>query len=78
MKFLEGSMKQELMKIFVFAVAVFTVPVFFKGGYIVNVLVFVGIYTILAVALNCCWDLPVKSLLVRRRFLASGHIYPAS
>jgi branched-chain amino acid transport system permease protein len=72
MKFLEGSMKQELMKIFVFAVAVFTVPVFFKGGYIVNVLVFVGIYTILAVALNLLLGLAGQISLGQAAFFGLG------
>jgi branched-chain amino acid transport system permease protein len=72
MKFLEGSMKQELMKIFVFAVAVFTVPVFFKGGYIMNVLVFVGIYTILAVALNLLLGLAGQISLGQAAFFGLG------
>jgi branched-chain amino acid transport system permease protein len=72
MKFLEGSMKQELMKIFVFAVAVFTVPVFFKGGYIVNVFVFVGIYTILAVALNLLLGLAGQISLGQAAFFGLG------
>ena len=72
MKFLEGSMKQELMKIFVFAAAVFTAPVLFKGGYIVNVLVFVGIYTILAVALNLLLGLAGQISLGQAAFFGLG------
>ena len=72
MKFLEGSMKQELVKFFVFAAAVFTAPVFFKGGYIVNVLVFVGIYTILAVALNLLLGLAGQISLGQAAFFGLG------
>jgi branched-chain amino acid transport system permease protein len=72
MKVLEGSMKQELLKIFVFAAAVFTVPVFFRGGYIVNVLVFVGIYTILAVALNLLLGLAGQISLGQAAFFGLG------
>jgi branched-chain amino acid transport system permease protein len=72
MKFLEGSMKQELMKFFVFAAAVFTAPVFFKDGYIINVLVFVGIYTILAVALNLLLGLAGQISLGQAAFFGLG------
>ena len=72
MKFLEGSMKQELMKFLVFAAAVFTVPVFFKDGYIINVLVFVGIYTILAVALNLLLGLAGQISLGQAAFFGLG------
>jgi branched-chain amino acid transport system permease protein len=72
MKFLEGSMKQELMKFSVFAAAVFTAPVFFKDGYIVNVLVFVGIYTILAVALNLLLGLAGQISLGQAAFFGLG------
>ena len=45
-------MKRELLKFLLFAVLVLVAPLAFKGGYLLNVLVFVGINTILAVALN--------------------------
>src|SRR5512133_973746 len=45
-------MKRELIKFLLFALLVMVVPLFFRGGYLMNVLVFVGIHTILAVALN--------------------------
>jgi branched-chain amino acid transport system permease protein len=45
-------MKRELLKFLLFAVLVFVAPLAFKGGYLLNVLVFVGINTMLAVALN--------------------------
>jgi len=46
------SMKKELLTFFLFAMAVVIAPLFFSGGYLMNVLVFVGINTMLAVALN--------------------------
>jgi branched-chain amino acid transport system permease protein len=46
------KVKRELSKFLIFAMIVFIAPLFFKGGYLLNVLVFVGIHTILAVALN--------------------------
>ncbi len=46
------SMKRELLKFLLFAVAVVVAPLLFSGGYLMNVLVFVGINTMLAVALN--------------------------
>jgi branched-chain amino acid transport system permease protein len=45
-------MKRESFKFFLFAVLVLVAPLAFKGGYLMNVLVFVGINTMLAVALN--------------------------
>jgi branched-chain amino acid transport system permease protein len=45
-------MKRELLKFLLFAVLVLVAPLAFKGGYLLNVLVFVGINTMLAVALN--------------------------
>jgi branched-chain amino acid transport system permease protein len=44
--------KRELLKFLIFAALLFIIPLFFKGGYLLNVLVFVGIHTILAVGLN--------------------------
>ncbi|HOP39894.1 MAG TPA: branched-chain amino acid ABC transporter permease [Geobacteraceae bacterium] len=41
-----------LLKYILFSCAVLVAPVFFAGGYLLNVLVFVGINTILALALN--------------------------
>ena len=60
------------MKFFVFAAAVFAAPVLFKGGYIVNVLVFVGIYTILAVALNLLLGLAGQISLGQAAFFGLG------
>lgn len=45
-------MKKDLLKFLLFAVAVMLVPYALEGGYLMNVTVFVGIHTILAVALN--------------------------
>lgn len=45
-------MKREPLKFLLFAVTVLVAPLAFKGGYLMNVLVFVGINTMLAVALN--------------------------
>lgn len=45
-------MKRELLKFLLFAVLIIVAPLVFKGGYLMNVLVFVGINTMLAVALN--------------------------
>jgi branched-chain amino acid transport system permease protein len=44
--------KRELIKFFLFAVLILVVPLALDGGYLLNVLVFVGINTMLAVALN--------------------------
>ncbi|MGZ6237904.1 MAG: branched-chain amino acid ABC transporter permease, partial [Syntrophales bacterium] len=65
-------MKHELIKFLVFAAAVLTVPVFFTGGYIVNVLIFVGIYTILAVALNLLLGLAGQISLGQAAFFGLG------
>src|SRR5512137_2977966 len=46
------SMKKELLKFLIFAAAIMLAPLFFSGGYLMNVLVFMGINTMLAVALN--------------------------
>ena len=70
-------MKRELMKFLLFAAAILMAPMFFKGGYIVNVLVFVGIYTILAVALNLLLGLAGQISLGRRHFLDLALTYPA-
>ncbi len=45
-------MKRELVKFLILVVLVLLTPVLCKGGYLMNVLVFVGINTMLAVALN--------------------------
>jgi branched-chain amino acid transport system permease protein len=44
--------KRELVKFLILVVLVILAPLLFKGGYLMNVLVFVGINTMLAVALN--------------------------
>ena len=45
-------MKRELLKFLAFTVFVLLLPLYFQGGYLMNVLVFVGINTMLAIALN--------------------------
>lgn len=45
-------MKKELLKFLLFSLLVLVLPLAFDGGYLMNVLVFVGINTMLAVALN--------------------------
>lgn len=45
-------MKRELLKFAAYTAFVLLMPLFFKGGYLMNVLVFVGINTMLAIALN--------------------------
>jgi len=45
-------MKKEILKFLALAVIVAVLPAVFKGGYLMNVLVFVGIHSMLAVALN--------------------------
>ena len=45
-------MKRELIKYTLFAACVLLAPLLFSGSYLMNVLVFVGIHTLLAVALN--------------------------
>jgi len=45
-------MKKELLKFLLFSVLVLLAPLQFKGGYLLNVLVFVGIHTMLAIGLN--------------------------
>lgn len=45
-------MKRELLKYLIFAVCVLLAPLAFLDSYLLNVLVFVGIHTMLAVALN--------------------------
>ena len=65
-------MKPEMVKFFVFVAAVFAAPLFFKGGYIVNVLVFVGIYTILSVALNLLLGLAGQISLGQAAFFGLG------
>src|SRR6266568_1358427 len=46
------NVKREIVKFLLFASLVLVSPLFFKGGYLLNVLVFVGIHTMLAVGLN--------------------------
>jgi len=68
----DGSMKRELIKILMFAALIFAAPVFLGGGYIVNVLIFVGIYTILAVALNLLLGLAGQISLGQAAFFGLG------
>jgi len=44
--------KKELLKFLVFSLLVLATPLLFNGGYLMNVLVFVGINTMLAIGLN--------------------------
>jgi branched-chain amino acid transport system permease protein len=44
--------KRDLLKFLAFAAMILAAPLYFKGGYLMNVLVFVGIYTMLAIGLN--------------------------
>ena len=45
-------MKKDLVKFLLFALLILVLPLLLKEGYLLNVLVFVGIHTMLAVALN--------------------------
>lgn len=45
-------MNRDLIKFLAFAAMVFAAPLLFNGGYLMNVLVFVGIHTMLAIGLN--------------------------
>lgn len=45
-------MKRELLKFALFSALLLLAPLYFEGGYLLNVLVFVGINTMLAVGLN--------------------------
>lgn len=45
-------MKRELFIFAAFSILIMTAPQFFEGGYLMNVLVFVGINTMMAIALN--------------------------
>ena len=45
-------MKKELFKFGAFALFIMMMPLAFKGGYLMNVLIFVGINTMLSIALN--------------------------
>ncbi len=45
-------MKREVIKFLIFALLLLLLPLVFRGGYILNVLVFVGIHTMLAIGLN--------------------------
>jgi branched-chain amino acid transport system permease protein len=65
-------MKKELLKFLIFTVAVLIAPVFLSGGYLMNVLIFVGIYTILAVALNMLLGLAGQISLGQAAFFGLG------
>jgi branched-chain amino acid transport system permease protein len=47
-----GTERSDLLKFLFFSASVLLAPLLFSGGYLMNVLVFVGINTMLAVALN--------------------------
>jgi branched-chain amino acid transport system permease protein len=65
-------MKHEMLKFFIFATVILIAPVFLKGGYLMNVLIFVGIYTILAVALNLLLGLAGQISLGQAAFFGLG------
>ncbi|HYA14196.1 MAG TPA: branched-chain amino acid ABC transporter permease [Syntrophales bacterium] len=65
-------MKKEMLKFFIFATIIIIAPVFIKGGYLMNVLIFVGIYTILAVALNLLLGLAGQISLGQAAFFGLG------
>jgi branched-chain amino acid transport system permease protein len=65
-------MKNELLKFLIFTAAVLAAPVFLSGGYLMNVFIFVGIYTILAVALNMLLGLAGQISLGQAAFFGLG------
>jgi len=65
-------MNQELLKFIIFTALVLIAPVFLGSGYLMNVLVFVGIYTILAVALNLLLGLAGQISLGHAAFFGLG------
>jgi branched-chain amino acid transport system permease protein len=65
-------MKQELLKFSLFTAVILLAPVFLGSGYLINVLVFVGIYTILAVALNLLLGLAGQISLGHAAFFGLG------
>lgn len=65
-------MKQELLKFILFTAVILMAPVFLGSGYLINVLVFVGIYTILAVALNLLLGLAGQISLGQAAFFGLG------
>jgi branched-chain amino acid transport system permease protein len=65
-------MKQELLKFFIFTAAILMAPVFLGDDYLMNVLVFVGIFTILAVALNLLLGLAGQISLGQAAFFGLG------
>ncbi|MGD0277018.1 MAG: branched-chain amino acid ABC transporter permease [Syntrophales bacterium] len=65
-------MSREMIKFLCFALTVLVVPVFFKGGYLMNIFVFVGIFTMLAVALNLLLGLAGQISLGQAAFFGLG------
>ena len=65
-------MKKELLKFLLFTAIILIAPVFLGSGYLMNVLVFVGIYTILAVALNLLLGLAGQISLGQAAFFGLG------
>jgi branched-chain amino acid transport system permease protein len=65
-------MKQELLKFSLFTAVILIAPLFLGSGYLINVLVFVGIYTILAVALNLLLGLAGQISLGHAAFFGLG------
>lgn len=65
-------MKQELLKYFLFTSVVLIAPVFLGDGYLINVLLFIGIYTMLAVALNLLLGLAGQISLGQAAFFGLG------
>jgi branched-chain amino acid transport system permease protein len=65
-------MTREIMKFLMFVALVLAAPVFLHGGYMMNVLVFVGIFTMLAVALNLLLGLAGQISLGQAAFFGLG------
>lgn len=65
-------MKRETIKFLCFVLIVLVSPLIFKGGYLVNVLVFVGIHTMLVVALNLLLGLAGQISLGHAAFFGLG------
>lgn len=65
-------MKRDYLLLFLFTLAVMAAPAAFKGGYLVNVLVFMGINTMLAVGLNLLLGLAGQISLGHASFFGLG------
>lgn len=67
---------KELIKYALFSTVVLLAPLQFSGSYLLNVLVFVGIHTMLAVALNLLLGYAGQISLGHGAFLGWGLIFP--